>query len=305
MMQEAFVIDSNPTTQKNLVEKLKALGVVQIFPFATLDESFSAFESYTGQQVVIFFALTEGLNPVANLLTRLREKNPKAVLIPVSTQLTKEEVKALVQFEVDQILTLQETFDQLKQKVISAVQFRRRILDEAILANSRQTFELVVDEFTDRFYRASLSGWLTENQGLLPLKPAKPGATLFLDCGDLRVINSIGIKQWLVWTKILTDNGFTNFEFHKLRPGFLQLASFVLGFIPPNGAVNSFYLHYWADDIDTKKDFKFEVGTDYTPEKMEIPRVKQISENGKIIQYELDDAAQLILRFYKGKIDIL
>lgn len=303
-MNKAVVIDPNESLRKELIQNLNQVRSFQVIEFNDFHKAFQTLAESEDFQGIIFFPITNDLNKLQVAIETLRQKHKQACLVPVLSSVTADHMQFLTRISSDHVLLRPFTSAQLKTTIEAAEAYRSRLFNDDITNPIIPVFQLFFDKFTDQYYRAIFVGAMTENC-TLPEVPAQKNATLFVDCDRLTVINSIGIKAWFLWFQQLEKNGFTNFVFENLGPGFLQMASFVKGFIPKNGTVGSFYLHYWESKTDTKRNFRYVLNKDYSSEKIRIPAVREEFENGAKVTYEIDDSASLILRFFKGTVEII
>lgn len=304
-MNQGLIIDSVTQEREKLVQWLSPLGFSQLDAFTSFQQAQSKLESLQNFQGLVILELSSDLKSHRDLVMRFRDQNPQASLILRAVSSVDEDMGLFMQIDADQLLLQGDSKEQFAEKVKTASSFRERILPEEKTNPSIVKFETTVDELSEKYYLIRMIGSLSEVYPLPQLKPKSSEGFLIIDCEHLRVINSVGIKIWLAWMKILNENGFSKIQFDNLRPGYLQLASFVHGFIPANGSVNSFYLHYWNDELDLKKNFKFIEGVNFDSKKIKVPKYLEVDENGQKLKYELDDAAALILRFFKSAIDIV
>jgi DNA-binding NarL/FixJ family response regulator len=304
-MNEAMIIDPTATNRATLIHQLGVIEpytVLQFNQYANAEASLSSSPLFGG---IIFVTLAEGFDRLSEFTKKIRVSNRDACLIAVLGNVTADEMKSLVQIGIDQILLRPFTANQLKEKIRVAQAFRKQIQSEALMKPSSSHFETRVDELAEKFYKINLNGWLAENCILPEIKPPVRDCTLFLDCDHLRGVNSIGIRLWMLWLKGLMTNGFIRFEIENFRPSLLQQASFVKGFIPENGAVNSFYLYYWNEELDEEKEFKISRGKEYATNQMRIPSTKEAVKDGVKVVYQIDPSAQRYLRFFQGTITIV
>lgn len=304
-MSEAIIIDPAENNRVSLNHQLGLLGNYHIHQYADFKQmrlNYPVLENYKG---LIFLTLAEGADTVSAFVQEVRIKNPDACVILLTSGATLDEVKISVQLGMDQILTRPFSSQQLQEKITAAENFRAQVKSEALLAPNNTKFEAKVSSITDKFYRVSLSGWLTETYHLPEIEPVEKESTLFIKCDRLRGMNSVGIRMWLVWLKVLTTKGFIRFEFEDVLPSVLQQASMVQGFIPENGSVNSFYLTYFCETNNSEKDFKFVRGKDFSTTKMRVPKTREDVVQGQTLIYELDSVTSKLLKFFKGSIDIV
>lgn len=302
MSTQIIVLDQDALSRQGMVKNLNELNAFQITELSNLNEAMAQLEAMVDFKGFIFIKIIDQLNSYTDKILSFRSKNPEACLLIYGPSINLDQLKKAMHICIDQVVIGSVHSAQLKEKIQSAERFRQQFSNTELTKPASNQFEAQVDTLADGFYRAALAGSLTESFKLPDITPTKD-SILFIDCDLLRVINSVGIKTWLTWMKKLDENGFTKFEFENLGPGFLQLASFVENFIPNNGSVNSFYLHYW-NEADDRKNFRFYFGKDFDNEKMTIPKSFEVIESGSKVLYNLDDAAAIILKFYKGKVQI-
>lgn len=301
-----IVVDPNNASRSSLIHQLSFITKDSILQFSDLESArrhlLPEKPAFTG---TVFLTFTESDETIINFMHHLRKVHPEAAVILISASISLDEMRSLVHLGVDQILLHPFNVNQVKEKLLSATTFRRQVLNENLAKPSTTHFETRVGEIAPKYYRAALSGWLGENCVLPNVQPASADATLFVDCDQLKGINSVGVRSWVLWLKALSQNGFIRFEFENLRPPILQQASFIQGFIPDTGTVNSFYLYYWSDEIGDEKDFKVSRGKEFVNEQMKLPKFREEELNGSKIKYEIDPGILKFLKFYKGRIELV
>ena len=60
-----------------------------------------------------------------------------------------------------------------------------------------------------------------------------------------------------------------------------------------------------SQDGEDMKHFKFRLDKDFSKKELKIPAVHEEFVNGRKITYEIDDSASIILRFFKGSVQII
>lgn len=301
MSHKTFVIHSKSSVREKLVSAVQAFGNAQVVESKDLKEGIQILEN---SQDFLGWVFLEATAETKKAMRPFRGRNRNAHVIAVLENVNASEIREVLQGNVDQILPLPFSEEIVQKKISSSARYRGLFSIEETTYSSIRQFDILVDELAPSFQRVTLRGPITDD-GILPEIKGEPNSTLFFDCEQLTVINSVGIKNWLAWMKSLKNNGFVNFEFDGFGPGFLQLASFVSGFLPQNSAINSFYLHYWCEPKGISRNFKFKIGRDYTETEMRIPATMTVTEYGEKNVYELDDSANVILKFFKGNVSIV
>lgn len=301
-MKETFVVDPVVSNRANLIHQLSTFDSNLLMQYPNLLEAQNSLLSATNPPELIFVSLNVEIQQISDFLEVLRTKSDDTSVIVIGDNVTINDMRTLVQMGVDQILVRPFNANQLKEKIASAKNFRMQINRENIMKPKSSHFKVIVDPLTDRFTKITLSGWLAENANLPELKATQKDSALFIDCDRLRGINSIGIRSWILWLKLLMANGYMRFELENLRSNFLQQAALVVGILPDSAHVNSFYLRYWSQAICVEKEFKIARGKNYASDQMVIPKFQEEMINYEKVIYELDEPIERLLRFYKGKI---
>ena len=85
---------------------------------------------------------------------------------------------------------------------------------------------------------------------------------IYLDLDQIKSINSVGIREWIKWTKS-ADAG-AQFVFQKCPKVIVDQMNLVSGFLPDNGKVESFYVPYFNEDSGFEKMFLFTDGKEFS-----------------------------------------
>ena len=302
-MSQNMIIDPVPNNRSTLSHQLTQLddksSVILLKDFYEGKKRILTPPPFEG---LIFMDPTGDMDGFTEFMQILRKSSPAAVVIAVVEKIGMDEMRRLISFGVDQILLRPFSAVQLGGKITAAVNFRKQVLnDEASMKGD--TFDAKIKEISGNIFKINISGYLNENCELPKVLGQTKDSVVFIDCEYLKGINSVGIRSWILWLKDLEAQGFQRFEFENMHPPVLQQASFVQGFLPNSGTVNSFYLHYYCEDLDQEKEFKLVLGRDYNADRMMVPKIREEIVDSKNISYELDGSVQKLLKFFKGKIE--
>jgi hypothetical protein len=301
--KKMILVGPQSTAFANLVPQLNALqkyGIVQT------EKSFGSLLDLSDFEGWIVLSCSENDKVESSLVIQLRDRNPQACLLAVvPPTMSLELMRTLVQAEVDETIVSLDSFIEFQTKLTAAREIRNFALKENTAGPANPVFDSRVDVIASNCQRIMMSGWISERCVLPVVQAQGPDSVLFIECNQLRGINSVGIRLWLVWMTNLKASGFSHIEFVNLHPGFLQLASFIKSFLPANATIGSFYLHYWCDEKNLRKEFRFISGEHFTADELRITKVREVPEEGVVNKYVMDDAIPLILKFFPGSIQYL
>lgn len=105
----------------------------------------------------------------------------------------------------------------------------------------------------------SLKGHIDEDATFIPLQPAVTKAVLDLDA--VTAINSVGIREWIKWTKSFPAG--VEVTVRKLPKVIVDQANMVAGFLPSGTIVESFYVPYYCDGSGEEKMVLFTNGKEF------------------------------------------
>lgn len=304
-MKQAIVVDSDVNHRSSLIHLLSQTEYTSQFQFKTLTDAHNKLLSMTLFAGTLFVTIESEDMPLKEFLNYARSKHPNMPVIAIVDKLSLTQMRALVGAGVDQFLVRPFNITQLIEKIHSAVSFRNQVLNDDLKGSLKNHFSTTFEQVTEHYFKASFLGTLVEHSHLPAVPDKQTRATLFLDCDHLRGINSVGIRSWMLWFKALEAQGFSNFEFDKLRPPLLQQASLVQGFIPKGSVVNSFYLYYFCEELDEEKEFLIQFGKHFGTTQMRLPKSMIEKRGNKDVVFELDQTVVKFLKFYTGDIQIV
>lgn len=82
-------------------------------------------------------------------------------------------------------------------------------------------------------------------------------SSVTIDLDKVGAINSVGIREWIKWTKSF---GETKIQVHNVPKIVVDQVNMVAGFLPKTASVQSFYVPYYADDSGEEKMVLFKRG---------------------------------------------
>lgn len=125
-------------------------------------------------------------------------------------------------------------------------------------------------------------------------------ASLVFDLGEVKLINSLGIRGWVGWMKTMRDR---TFVFRRCSRAIIDQISVLDGFLPPRSHVESFFVPYHCDPCDREERIlfrhgvEFEKGTADRPERVTPPTKTVCADCGKTM--EMDVIETKYFRFLK------
>ena len=83
-------------------------------------------------------------------------------------------------------------------------------------------------------------------------------STIQIDLEKVSAINSVGIREWIKWSKSLA--GVSAIEILHCPKVVVDQVNMVAGFLPPNAKVQSFYVPYYSEDSGEEEMVLFKRG---------------------------------------------
>lgn len=103
-----------------------------------------------------------------------------------------------------------------------------------------------------------------------------------IDMEKVAAINSVGIREWIKWTKTFGD---TKIEVKNTPKIVVDQVNMVAGFLPKSAVVQSFYVPYYADDSGEEKMVLFKRGEHFGDGEVKPPTGIKDSEG---VDMEMD-----------------
>jgi hypothetical protein len=106
----------------------------------------------------------------------------------------------------------------------------------------------------------SLKGSVDEDAIFQPLDTA--GSTgVILDLKEVTAINSVGIREWIKWMKMLPEG--TSVGVRNCPKIIVDQINMVAGFLPLGAVVESFFVPYYADESGEEKMVLYTSGKEF------------------------------------------
>lgn len=102
--------------------------------------------------------------------------------------------------------------------------------------------------------------------------PESWGSEVYIDLNEVKAINSIGIRSWILFFNDLVK---THFIFLNCPKAIVMQMNMVEGFLPENSTVETMHVPFFCEDCDKEVDIIFEVG-------------KEVRVEGDQIKFEYD-----------------
>lgn len=122
----------------------------------------------------------------------------------------------------------------------------------------------------------------------------KSGAELIINLDQVKMINSLGIREWI---KFMNANSGTKIEFSFAPKIFIDQVNMVQGFITPNCKITSFYVPYFNEDSNAEKNVLYSLGKEFGEGFLNVAGSVK-GEDGS--ELELDVVEQKYFKFLKN-----
>jgi anti-anti-sigma regulatory factor len=135
----------------------------------------------------------------------------------------------------------------------------------------------MIVESQNQTLKVSIIGAINENTTFaeLDLNGAKE---IHLDLKQVSNLNSMGLRNWLIWVKKL--KGKAQMRFQNCPRVVVEQMAILQGFLPIGAIVDSFQVPYYCDSCGHEEQFMAFRGRDYmeatadTPEGVKVPEIK-------------------------------
>jgi hypothetical protein len=112
--------------------------------------------------------------------------------------------------------------------------------------------------------------------------------------GEVKSINSCGIREWIKWLAANPVQSILYFECPKI---IVDQINMVQGFLPKHGKVRSFFVPYFEDDSGEEKDVLFSYGKEFDDSGIHPPN-EVLSSEGRPMEMDVIEAKYF--RFLKA-----
>ncbi|MCB0407378.1 MAG: hypothetical protein KDD34_04180 [Bdellovibrionales bacterium] len=105
-----------------------------------------------------------------------------------------------------------------------------------------------------------LIGYIGEGSPLfdLPLQGVKK---LIIDLEKVNYINSVGIKNWITWTRKIPED--CDVLLRNVLPSVVNQINVVVGFLPPRSTLESIQVPYYCDTCNKEESLLYQLGQHY------------------------------------------
>lgn len=128
-------------------------------------------------------------------------------------------------------------------------------------------FEIKTEKSGNNF-KVNVAGTIDEDVDFNTYSLAGAGA-VELHLGQVKSINSCGIREWIKWIGSVPQAKVTYHECPKI---IVDQINMVQGFLPSNGKVMSFFVPYYNDESGSEKNVLFQFGTEYSDTGLNAPK---------------------------------
>lgn len=122
----------------------------------------------------------------------------------------------------------------------------------------------------------------------------KPSSDLVINLDQVKMINSLGIREWI---KFMNANLSTKIELVMAPKIFIDQVNMVQGFITSNCKIMSFYVPYFNEDNNSEKNVLFSLGKEFGEGFLNVAGSVK-GEDGSDL--ELDVVEQKYFKFLKN-----
>lgn len=131
-----------------------------------------------------------------------------------------------------------------------------------------------------------ISGGVDEDANFQPVDMSAFKTTV-LDVEGVTAINSVGIREWIKWTKTFPAG--VEVVIRKCPKIIVDQINMVSGFLPQGTVIESFFVPYFAESTGTEKMVLFEKGKEYNDGNLSAPsEVKD--ESGEVMEMDVIEA---------------
>lgn len=112
----------------------------------------------------------------------------------------------------------------------------------------------------DDVVTVELSGYIGENSPLFEVSLHRV-SRLIIDMAKVNYINSVGIKNWILWSRNIPDE--CRLELHNVPPSVVTQINQVAGFLPKKAVLHSIQVPYFCDTCSKEDTRIYKLGLDY------------------------------------------
>jgi anti-anti-sigma regulatory factor len=132
----------------------------------------------------------------------------------------------------------------------------------------------------------SIAGNIDEDASFQPVDLGS-ATSVALDLNAVGAINSVGIREWIKWVKMLPSS--VQLSVRRCPKVIVDQINMVAGFLPAHTLIESFYVPYYSDASGSEKMVLFEKGKEFTDGDVNVPaEVKD--ESGEVMEMDVIEA---------------
>lgn len=106
---------------------------------------------------------------------------------------------------------------------------------------------------------------------ILPGVDFSGAQTAFFDWGKVEMINSCGVREWVMWLKKVPSN--VKVVYRNCPRIIVDQINLVAGFLRPGSEVESFYVPFFCEKCEIQTPMLFTKGKEFIGNKVETPAV--------------------------------
>ena len=122
----------------------------------------------------------------------------------------------------------------------------------------------------------------------------KVGPEVIINLDQVKMINSLGIREWI---KFMGALGSAKIEFVKSPKIFIDQVNMVQGFITPNCKIKSFYVPYFNEDNNVEKNVLYSFGQEFGEGFLNVKPSMKLEDGTEL---DLDVVEQKYFKFLKS-----
>lgn len=142
--------------------------------------------------------------------------------------------------------------------------------------------------------KLSIDGHIDEESTFEAL-PLDGVSSLVIDLGKVTAINSVGIREWIKWSKSLSSVASISIE--NCPKVVVDQVNMVAGFLPANAKIESFFVPYYSDESGEEVMVLFKRGEHFDDSGVKAPEGLKDSEGNEM---EIDVIEAKYFKFING-----
>ena len=132
--------------------------------------------------------------------------------------------------------------------------------------------QLFIDvENKESSFFVTLTGQLDEDASFEKVEFGE-SPKVVIDLNGINSINSCGIREWIKWVKEIPATATISYK--NCPKVIIDQINMVVGFLPENASVESFYVPYYCESSGSEKMVLFEKGKEFDGGEIKEPEIK-------------------------------